>query len=294
MAGFVIVCCTLVAACGRGGGGSGDTQSIDEQVGLDQEGMLQRQAQAENGIRDCMKAQGFEYVPVDPAAQQAALVGAPGMGKDDFEKQYGYGITTLYEQRRRQVGAGANDAIRAALSPADRVAYDRALHGDDPTATLAQALDSGDFTHLGGCIRKATEAVFGGAETLTTLQSKLDELDERIQADPRMVKAISKWSGCMRAAGFAGLEHPQDVDATLQRKLEAIVGTPDGNASTSAEPDYDTAALAALQHEEVSMVAADKACESRYVAGVEEKVAAEYERTFREENAGLLAKVPAR
>src|SRR5919197_4021923 len=99
MAGLVIVCCTLVAACGRGGGGSGDTQSIDEQVGLDQEGMLQRQAQAENGIRDCMKAQGFEYVPVDPAAQQAALVGAPGMGKDDFEKQYGYGITTLYEQR---------------------------------------------------------------------------------------------------------------------------------------------------------------------------------------------------
>jgi hypothetical protein len=257
--------------------------------------MLQRQAQAENGIRDCMKAQGFEYVPVDPAAERAALVGAAGMSKDDFEKQYGYGITTLYEQRRKQIGAGANDAIRAALSPADRIAYDRALHGDDPTATLAQALDSGDFTHLGGCIRKATETVFGGAETLTTLQSKLDELDERIQADPRMVEAVSKWSACMRAAGFGGLQHPQDVDATLQRKLDAIVGTPDAaSAPTSAEPDYDTAALAALQHEEVAMVAADKACESRYIADVEERVAAGYERTFREENAALLSKVPAR
>ena len=68
-----------------------------------------------------MKAQGFDYVPVDPNAAQAALVGAQGMSKEDFEKQYGYGITTLYEQRRKEAVAGANKAIRDSLSEADLI-----------------------------------------------------------------------------------------------------------------------------------------------------------------------------
>src|SRR5205085_1702381 len=158
-----------------------------------------------------------------PNAQQAALVGVPVMSKDDFEKQYGYGIATLYEQRRKQAVAGPNQAIRDSLGEADRKAYDHALYGDDPTATFAEAVDSGDYSRLGGCIKTATDQVFG-------------------------------------AAG----------------------------------PDYDHAALTALQREEVAMVAADKKCEESRVQSVEAKVTGEYETAFREQNAALLAKVPKR
>jgi hypothetical protein len=238
-----------------------------------------------------MKEQGFDYVPVDPNAQQAALTGAQGMSEADFEKQYGYGITTLYEQRRQLAIAGPNKTIRDSLSEPDRKAYDKALHGDDPTATFYDAVDTGDFTRLGGCLKTATEQVFGGADVLTSLSAKLDELDEKIRADARMVKAVKDWSACMREAGFDGLEEQEEVDEVLAQKLEAIVGSPEEIAETGGSSKYDKAALTALQQEEVAMVAADIKCEEEHVEDVEEEVTAEYEADFREQNTALLSKV---
>lgn len=283
-----------LAACGGSKAADENATTLDEQIGLDDQGILERQAQAENLIRDCMKGEGFEYVPVDPAAQRAALVGQAGMSMEDFEKQFGYGITTLYEQRLQQTAVGPNKAIRDALEEAGRAAYDRVLYGEDPTATFAVALDSGDFTRLGGCVKQATGEVFGGTAVLQTLQTKLDEVDEKIFADPEMVKALGQWSGCMREAGYDGLSEPDQVDGVLERKLEAVVGPPQERKALAAqeEPTYDRQALAALQRDEVAMVAADTGCEQRRVARVEQKVSAKYYKEFREENADLLARVP--
>ena len=286
--------CALAGLAGCGGGKADAAKSdvpLEEQLGLGDEGIRLRQANAENLVRDCMKAQGFDYVPVDPDAQQAALTGAQGMSEADFEKQYGYGITTLYEQRRQLAIAGPNKAIRDSLSEPDRKAYDKALHGDDPTATFYDAVDTGDFTRLGGCLKTATEQVFGGADVLTGLSAKLDELDEKIRADARMVKAVKDWSACMREAGFDGLEEQEEVDEVLAQKLEGIVGSPEDIAETGTAPEYDKAALSALQQEEVAMVAADIKCEEEHVEDVEEEVTAEYEADFREENTALLSKV---
>src|SRR4051794_17608011 len=88
---------TTLGACG---GGKDESKPVDEQLGFDQEGILRRQARAENLIRDCMREHGFNYVPVDPSAQRAALVGSSDMSEEDFEKQFGYGITTLYDKER--------------------------------------------------------------------------------------------------------------------------------------------------------------------------------------------------
>ncbi len=267
--------------------------SLEEQIGLDEDGIRLKQASAENLIRDCMKGQGFDYVPQDPTAQEAALLGGQTMSKEDFEKQYGYGITTLYEPRRKLAVDGPNEAYRNALSEPDRKAYEKALHGDDPSATFFDALDTGDFSRLGGCLKTATDQVFGGADVLETLSAKLDELDEKMRADARLVKAVREWSVCMREKGFDGLEEQEEVDAVLEEKLEEIVGEPGDLAGTrGAEVDYDKAALAALQKEEVAMVTADIACEKEHVEDVEEKVTEEYEAAFREENSGLLARVP--
>jgi hypothetical protein len=286
---------TVSASCSRASSEAKSDEPVgaivEDVLGFTTEGMLARQARAEVLVRDCMKAQGFEYVPIDPAAQRAELLGAAGVTEEDFERQFGYGITTLYEQRRAQKKKlGPNEAIRARLNEAERAAYDRALYGDHPDATFDKVLDTGDFTQLGGCTREAADKVFGGAETVQTLQKKLDELDEAILADARMVEAVKQWSNCMREAGYPGLSEQDEVDTVLQKKLEAIVGPPDQGGDT--EPTYDKAALAALQREEVAMVRADIACERQHITAVEEKVRAEYERDFREKNADLMAKVP--
>jgi hypothetical protein len=285
-AGGLCVAVLMIAGCGSDGGSDSGGQSVEEELGFETAGILQRQVKAENLIRDCMAAKGFEYVPVDPVAQQADLVGQTGLSDEDFEAQFGYGLTTLYEQRKQFVD-GPNEAIRNSLTESERVAYDQTLYGDDTTATFSIALDTGDYSRLGGCVKEATAEVFGGVEVLQSLQEQLDALDERIIADTRMVEAISNWSACMREAGFE-LPEPEQVDVVLLSKLEAIVG-PAG----SENPDYDRAALAELQQEEVTMVAADLDCEEEHIIPVEEEVRVEYETAFREENADLLSKVPA-
>ncbi|MGH9008568.1 MAG: hypothetical protein ACRDYF_01835, partial [Acidimicrobiia bacterium] len=85
--------CLLAGLAGCGGGeadAAKDEPSLEEQIGLDDDGIRLKQAAAENLMRDCMKEQGFDYVPQDPTAQEAALLGGQRMSKDDFEKQYGY------------------------------------------------------------------------------------------------------------------------------------------------------------------------------------------------------------
>ena len=103
--------CALAGLAGCGGGKADAARSderLEEQIGIDDDGIRLKQTSAENLIRDCMKTQGFDYVPQDPAAQEAALLGGREISKDDFEKQYGYGITTLYEQRHKLAVAGPN------------------------------------------------------------------------------------------------------------------------------------------------------------------------------------------
>lgn len=277
---LVLTVVLLASACG----GGSTKAKVEDELGLDPEGIIARQIKIENAIRDCMKSQGFEYVPVDPVAQRTGLTGQNGFSEDEFEKAYGYGITTLYEQRRN-IPADPNTAIRNGLSAADQTAYTRALSGEFADATFAVAADTGDYSRLGGCTRQATESVFGGAEVLQNLTAKLDELDQRIVSDPRMQKATAKWSDCMRTTGY-DLPEPDQVDAVLQKRLDAIVGP-----ANDRKADYDKAALATLQHDEVVTVAADKDCERKYIQKVEDGVRTEYEVTFREQNAGLLNKV---
>ena len=169
-----------------------------------------------------MKAQGFDYIPVDPFAQQQALTGKARMTDEEFIKQFGYGISTLFGKGNEQ--SDPNERIRKSLSAADRAAYDRALGGDNPGVTFAEAVDSGDFSELGGCTKEASEAAFGGAAVLTALVGKLDELDERIIQDQRMVKAIEKWTACMQEKGYR-YEEPDAIDSDLQQRFKAIVGT---------------------------------------------------------------------
>jgi hypothetical protein len=296
----------LVVATGLAAGGCGSqadsagkpkpkapTGPVEDQLGFDQAGITARQSRVEAAVRDCMKEQGFEYVPVDPYAQRAAVTGVSRLSDRDFLEQFGYGLSTLWGRGGRQ--ADPNQRIRSTLSAADRSAYDRALWGDTPGATFQAAVDSGDFTKLGGCTGRATEAVFGGAQVLTQLQGRLDTLDERISQDQRMVRAVERWTRCMAAAGYR-YEDPDDIDSALLKRMEAIVGPVPGPFATGPaagdKPQpYDHAALAALQHDEVAIARADFACEQKHIAPVESKVRPQYEAAFRQRNQALIRQI---
>jgi hypothetical protein len=302
----VITIVVLTAALGLAACGGDDSASseqpaskkqpsgpVEDQLGFDTAGIMARQSRVEADIRDCMKAQGFEYVPIDPFAQRAAVTGASRLSDEDFLNQFGYGISTLWGRGGAQ--ADPNQRLRASLSAADRRAYDRALWGENAGATFQAAVDSGDFTKLGGCTRKATETVFGGAQVLTQLQGKLDQLDERILEDQRMVRALERWTACMADAGYR-YEDPDEIDSDLTKRMEKIVGPLPGPFATGpasghkAQP-YDRSALAALQREEVAVARADYACERKEITPVESVVRPQYEAQFRQRNQALISQV---
>jgi hypothetical protein len=284
-----------MTACGGGDKGNDKPAKgdIEDQLGFDQDGILARQSRVEAAIRDCMKQQGFDYVPVDPVAQRSALFGSARLSDLDFAKQFGYGISTLWG--KTSATADPNQRLRATMSPADRQAYDRTLGGDNPGATFTSAVDTGDFNELGGCTRDATDKVFGGAQVLTQLQGKLDQLEERIFSDQRMVKAVEKWSQCMADAGFR-YEQPEAIDTDMYKRMEIIVGQVPGQFATGPAPGvkpppYDHAALDSLQHDEVAIAVADYNCEHKNITPVETTVREHYQQQFRQQNQNLIAQV---
>jgi hypothetical protein len=291
MSGVLLASVALaLAACG-GGDSSKPKGDVEQQLGFDQSTIDERQSRAEGRIRDCMKAQGFEYVPVDPNAERATLFGTNR--NRDLEKQFGYFVTTLWGRGRPQ--ADPNERIRAGLSAADQRAYDRALGGENPGATFLDAMDTGDFTKLGGCRRKAVAAVFGGIDLMGRIQGKLDQLDERIVQDQRMVKATERWASCMADAGYRFTD-PDEIDVDLQKRLEEIVGPVQGKFATGPPPGqqaqpYDRAAVTALQAEELATWRADTACEREHITPVEKVVRSQYEAEFRKQNSDLFSQV---
>lgn len=289
---FMAIAVTLSAGCSGGGKSSGSSYaSIEDQIGFSQSGIIERQSRVENQIRDCMKAQGFDYVPVDPIAQRAALTGKARISDEDFTKQFGYGISTMFGRGSER--SDPNDRVRKSLTGANRAAYDRALWGDNPGTTFSEAVDSGHFDQLGGCTKQGTESVFGGTALLSALQKKLDGLDERILADQRMVKAIDNWTSCMAQEGYKYTD-PEQIDGDIRKRFEAIVGVgvqPGATVPPNPGTSYDKAALSALQQEEVKIGNADLKCEKKEITPVENKVRPQYEAEFRQQNRQLLSQV---
>jgi hypothetical protein len=287
-----VIATLLFAACGGDDPAAPDAPvELEDQLGFSESGVVERQSRVEGRIRDCMKAQGFDYVPVDPLAQRAALTGKARMSDEEFLEQFGYGISTMFGRGTEQ--SDPNAQLRRSLGRADRAAYDRALWGDNPGLTFAEAIDNDAATELGGCTKRATEAVFGGATVLATLQGKFDELEERINQDQRMVRAVEKWSACMEERGYRYSE-PEEIDTDLLKRFKAILGSgTQAGATAPADPSatYDRAALAQLGRDEVKIARADLACEKREITPVELKVRPQYEDAFRDRNRKLIGEV---
>jgi hypothetical protein len=293
-----IVCLPLLAAgCGESKKDTSSTSSaaatggtIEDQLGFTRKGVAAASAKVENSIASCMKAEGFDYVPVDPVAQQAALTGKPNMSDAEYEQQFGYGITTLYGRATAQTDPNA--AIRSGLGEADLAAYDRALSGGKPDQTFAFAVDTGDFTELGGCTKKATDKAFGGTQLLQTLQRKLDELDDSIAADQRMVRAQEAWRTCVKDATGNEYEDAESIEDDIKQRFERIAGSvvPPGEVAPSGT-QVDMAALRKLQQDELDLFHKDLTCEQKNIDPVEAKVRQEKETRFKSDNAELLRKV---
>jgi hypothetical protein len=203
------------------------------EFGLSERELAQKIEKVEELIAACMRAQGFEYVAVDYQTVRRAMEAdkvLPGLEEKEFIAKFGFGISTLYTGQPPQLATGYSPAkiglgrrnieIYKNLSPADQVAYSRALFGDNPSATFAVSLGAENLSRCGGCTRKSIEQVFKPEHMKA---SYFNPKDANIARDPRMRAALAKYVTQMRAAGF-DCENPNFVESYVEERLDAITG----------------------------------------------------------------------
>ncbi len=228
-----------------------------EEFGLTARQLVQNVERVEGLIAKCMREQGFEYVAADYKTVRRGMSAdkrMPGLSEEEFHAQYGFGVSTLYTGQPPQLATGyspgrvglgeQNVQIYQNLSPADQVAYNRALFGENADATFAVGLETENFSRTGGCTRKAVEAVFAPEQLAATYYNPLDAL---INKDPRMKAALREYAAEMRKAGF-GYSHPDEVESDVRERLDALVGgstvpveqwPPDKQAGLEELRDYE-------------------------------------------------------
>lgn len=247
-----------------------------EEFGLTEPAVTRRVDAVEAAIAACMTDAGFEYYAVDYATVRVAMDSnskPSGLTGDEFRDQFGYGITTLAAGPADQATLGLgerNIAIRDGLRAADRVAWERTLFGENVEQTFAVGLDNEDLSTTGGCTRAAVQQSFAPEELGPGFVNYQNDQGARVDADQRIIDAYVEWATCMRTDGYA-YNHPDEIDADLATRLDAITGGGDPSALSPSKKDE----LTQVQGEELAIAAADQACDLQHVDAVRTQVEAE-------------------
>jgi len=249
------------------------------EFGLTERELVQHIQKVEALIARCMRAQGFEYVAVDAETVRRGMKAdktLPGLDEAEFVTKYGFGISTHYTGKPPQLADGyspgkiglgrRNVQIYQSLSPADQVAYSRALFGENSDATFAIALDAENFSRCGGCTREAVEKVFSPEQLKA---SYINPKDALVARDPRMRAALREYAAKMREAGFDS-QDPNTVEEEIRQRLDAITG---GGSLPLEELSPDQlAALRELQDHERSLAVKNLELEVQILEPVEMRI----------------------
>lgn len=316
------------------GAAEGGPESLSDYLGFDFQDpdaaaaqFAEAERRAQEIIALCMAREGFEYIPVNPANTQGA-VQVIGDDSEEYAREYGFGITTRYGSEEPDGrGSGTEDpnrAIQAAMSESERAAYMEALYGPPVADDEGAAAFEGEEIFGSGCQGGAYQEVQGRLiRMMQLLGPSLQELGERIQADPRVAEAEEGWSACMADRGYRYETQDEmytEVFTDFGERLDEIIGPGGGavdpfegwteeeveiflaenseqaiedfyeQAQSEARAGVDQEALAALQQEERDLATANAECGQDLLA-VYDEVWPEYEQGFIDENREQLAQV---
>ncbi len=197
-------------------------------------------------IKECMKAQGFDYLAPEPPefliplSEMTALlqdVAALDPTSSRYRNRFGYGVSTVqaYLSGDPSLGQDPNEEVRDALSDTAQQAWWVALEGMEG-GTFDADLDDEvvDGIETGGCITEAETAV--GIDWHQDPEASLAhrETSQRIVASPQYVELEQGWARCAAEQGHEGMASLGDVYALLYDRL-AEIQAPDPFASLTSE-----------------------------------------------------------
>lgn len=276
----------------------------------------------EETMAACMRQSGFEYTPRPYVEQLPAAMGSvlsPVEERRPFLEEFGYGLTTRYWdvewERLDNMGVDndPNQARIAAMSEAEREAYDEAMLGERTGEYVAGSEGVGwhERETDGSCSAQALASrpsVGVDRDALPeATQRALEEVHERVAADPAVAEVTEAWYRCMAEAGYPlddiarmygdrytyltgeelAYRLADRLNARALRWNDVEIRMGDGSTYVEQVPEFAPDALADAQAEELRIAAADLACDEE--TGRAETLIATRERIHEEVVADNLA-----
>lgn len=298
----VLTLVALLASCGSSGTSAASDADLAnpmkgpmaELFGWDMSPADQRakELEVQQVMVECMKAEGWEYKPVDYSA---------GSGFDDeyadmmadpvaYGEKYGYGVVRGFEMSQEmsdnapQMPDDPNTAYVDALSMDEQNAYYEALYGE-PMVDEVDA--SGEplmpTMENKGCSSQAQEEVYGNQFLNDPdISERFNQMFEDSQTDPALKAANATWAECMADIDSSyEWANPDEIYTYLYDKLsiaqghgpmsDAVADTvavteesiSDDGMSSFEPPEVDQAAIDDLRAEELQIWADDQTCQSK-------------------------------
>ena len=199
-----------------------------------------------------MAEQGFEYIPFiyDGAYEDPFF--DESLSEEERRAEQGFGMAYwllneeqfIIEDTQYEENPDPNWEIQEAMSDSEREAYYYALHGEQPDESLYADFDWENATEeeqmafdeqmqrlwedreWKGCFDLAYEKLYGGDDVWVAFEDEFgnwyEEVDARVQADPRIIEWQQEWTSCMTEAGFAFADQ-EDMWMTLDTEMQTIV-----------------------------------------------------------------------
>ena len=182
-----------------------------------------KQLEVEEGTADCMRAEGFEYEPVDNSAMSNAEDDLAFTDPTGFGEKYGYGVMRGYEMYETGDSMGGvefedpNQDYIMGLGQDEQETYYRTLYGAEYNSTSNTTPDGAYVpppVEDRGCAGIARYEIYGDSPgDDPEVQALLNEYYENQLNDPRLTDAFTAWAECVAPAiEEVGLEVPVSPD----------------------------------------------------------------------------------
>ena len=216
-------------------------------------------------IRDCMAADGFEYVVVPPIRPDRKDAGRP-FGIADVARARTDGYS---EEAPSVPTARPNGRYVAGLSADRRRRYQRALDGTDPAAIVVEVPGVGTvFTSSDGCQSKARHHLYGDLRVWTRAKAIITNLPAitfpELRRDPAYAAALLTWRSCMSLRGFGYASPAEAVTAVRARSGPGV--SPEERRTAVADAQCNSSSRLAVVGAERHRVLIDLAARGRFRA----------------------------
>ncbi|MET2012256.1 hypothetical protein ABXJ56_11925 [Microbacterium chocolatum] len=238
----------------------------------------------EEVIAECMKEQGFDYIPAPPTPLgfDFNTWGSPELDDPDWIDRWGYGIVDGPDQVQVTIPDDPNEAIVEGLTDSERTAYYEALVGS-PDAYDADGLYD---PSQGGCLGEAEIADAADdplrGDRFRALNDAVLAFYAELNEQQDIVALNARWAACMADEGEDGFASPLDPISEINVALQELV-------SEGGETAWDNPEIERLRERETALAHVDARCrEAVDYRAAEEKVRFEAEERFVADNRAEL------